>query len=84
MNTTEEYFKQVLTKVSFDQDLFMKVLCEILVSLEESELNEMKSWCLSEFGPDCTGIIRSCFGELECPENKKELQTTCQDKLFKN
>lgn len=84
MNATEEYFKQVLTKVSCDQDLFMKVLCEILISLEESELYEMKSWCLSEFGPEYTGIIRSCFGELECPENKKELQSIFQVKLIKS
>jgi len=84
MNTREDYIKQVLTKVSCNQDLFMKVLCETIITLEEYELHEMKCWCLSEFGPDYFDIIRSYFGVLECQENSQEIQSIYQKNQLKN
>jgi hypothetical protein len=84
MNTREDYIKQVLTKVSCDQDLFMKVLCESIITLEENVLNEMKCWCLSEFGPDYINIIRSCFDVLECQEISQEIQSIYQKNQLKN
>ena len=84
MNTTKEYIKQVLSKVSFNKELFLEVLCETIISLEEEELNEMKYWCLSEFGLDYVGEIRTCFDLMEDPDDIQKFDPSFQKRLIKN
>lgn len=59
MNTTLEYIEQVLTKVSFDGELFEGILIEAIASLDENLLAELKNWCVDVVGSDQAGIIIS-------------------------
>ena len=45
-----EYFKIILSKVSFDRRLFEKELRKAIKSLVKEELNELKKWCYEQFG----------------------------------
>lgn len=45
-----EYFKIILSKVSFDRRLFERELRKAIKSLVEDELNDLKKWCYDQFG----------------------------------
>ncbi len=45
-----EYFKTILSKVSFDKKLFEKELKKAIKSLIPEELNDLKKWCYARFG----------------------------------
>ena len=45
-----EYFKIILSKVSFDKRLFERELRKAIKSLLEEELKELKKWCYEQFG----------------------------------
>ncbi len=45
-----EYFKTILSKVSFDRKLFEKELKKAIRSLVKEELRDFKKWCYDKFG----------------------------------
>jgi hypothetical protein len=44
-----EYTKQILTKVSFDRNLFRKELMKALRFLKRDERRLLKIWCVATF-----------------------------------
>ena len=44
-----EYTKQILTKVSFDRNLFRKELLKALRILKREERRLLKVWCIATF-----------------------------------
>ncbi len=44
-----EYFKTVLSKVSFDKRLFEKELQKALKSLVPEEVKQLRDWCYARF-----------------------------------
>ena len=56
-----EYFKTILTKVSFDAKLFEKELCKALNNLIEEEVNELKKWCYAKFAHKYEPVLQRCF-----------------------
>lgn len=45
-----EYFKTILSKVSFDRFLFEKELRKAIRALVAHELAEFRNWCYHQFG----------------------------------
>ncbi|MEP0365780.1 MAG: hypothetical protein ABJN36_09865 [Cyclobacteriaceae bacterium] len=58
-----EYFKTVLSKVSFDKWLFEKELLKAIRSLVKDETQVLKEWCYREFGSDYEPILNKCFAQ---------------------
>ncbi len=56
-----EYFKIILSKVSFDKRLFERELRKAIKSVLEEELNELKKWCYEQFGQVYGPIIDRQF-----------------------
>ncbi len=56
-----EYFKIILSKVSFDKRLFERELRKAIKSLLEEELKELKNWCYEQFGQIYGPIIDRQF-----------------------
>ncbi|MFT6871762.1 MAG: hypothetical protein ACJAVN_000764 [Roseivirga sp.] len=56
-----EYFKIILSKVSFDKKLFERELRKAIKSLLKDELNELKNWCYAQFGKVYGPIIDRQF-----------------------
>ncbi|OEK05826.1 hypothetical protein BFP71_06820 [Roseivirga misakiensis] len=56
-----EYFKLILSKVSFDKRLFERELRKAIKSLVEDELKELKNWCYTHFGQVYGPIIDRQF-----------------------
>ena len=54
------YFKTVLSKVSFDARLFEKELRKAIKTLVVEELQELKVWCYANFG-NHEAIMNRCF-----------------------
>ena len=44
-----EFSKQILSKVSFDRNLFHKELKKSISWLRNDEIEKLKVWCLSSF-----------------------------------
>ena len=44
-----EFSKQILSKVSFDRNLFNKELKKSISWLKKDEIEKLKVWCLSSF-----------------------------------
>jgi len=44
-----EYTKQILTKVSFDKNLFRKELTKAMRVLQKDERRLLKIWCVATF-----------------------------------
>ncbi len=55
------YFKSILTRVSFDEKLFEKELLKAIKSLIAEEVMELKSWCYATFGSQHGNILNRCF-----------------------
>jgi len=56
-----EYFKIILSKVSFDKRLFERELRKAIKSLLEEELNELRNWCYEQYGKIYGPIIDRQF-----------------------
>ena len=56
-----EYFKTILSKVSFDKRLFEKELKKAIKALIPDEINQLKEWCYQKFGKQYQPILASCF-----------------------
>jgi hypothetical protein len=55
------YFKTILSRVSFDARLFEKELLKAIKSLIEEEIQELKNWCYANFGNEHEAILNRCF-----------------------
>ncbi|HMJ69880.1 MAG TPA: hypothetical protein VK508_13340 [Cyclobacteriaceae bacterium] len=55
------YFKSILTRVSFDAKLFEKELLKAIKSLIADEIMELRSWCYATFGDQHELILNRCF-----------------------
>ena len=56
-----EYVKTILSKVSFDSNLFEKELKKAIGSLVNSELDELQRWCYKQFSRTHMPILQRCF-----------------------
>ena len=56
-----EYFKTILSKVSFDKRLFEKELRKAIKSLVEQEVDLLREWCYQNFGQQYQPILNQCF-----------------------
>lgn len=57
-----ELTKKILTKVSFDAQLFKKELDKALKWITDvEEIKKFKDWCIKEFGTKYPTIIKSAF-----------------------
>ena len=56
-----KYAKQVLSKVSFDKELFEKELMKAIKMLVPVEIRELKKWCYRKFGNLYRTILDKCF-----------------------
>lgn len=56
-----EYFKTILSKVSFDKRLFEKELRKAIKTLVDKEVSILKEWCYLNFGPQYPLVLNQCF-----------------------
>lgn len=56
-----EYFKTILSKVSFDRWLFEKELKKAIVALVPEEIKTLRDWCYDQFGQIYESILNKCF-----------------------
>ncbi len=59
-----KYAKEILTKVSFDAQLFEKELKKAIKMLVGEELVELKNWCYEKFGKLYHTLINRCFRQV--------------------
>jgi hypothetical protein len=55
------YFKTILSRVSFDALLFEKELRKAIKSLIADEVQELRKWCYTNFGNEHEAILNRCF-----------------------
>lgn len=55
------YFKTILSRVSFDARLFEKELRKAIKMLIAEELQELRSWCYANYGNQYRAILNRCF-----------------------
>lgn len=55
-----EYSKTILSKVSFDRQLFEKELRKAIAMLEE-QIEELRYWCYQQFGDQYPNILDQNF-----------------------
>ena len=55
------YFKTILSRVSFDARLFEKELRKAIKMLIAEELQELRSWCYANYGNQYRSILNRCF-----------------------
>ena len=56
-----KYAKEVLTKVSFDAQLFEKELKKAMKLLVPGEISALKQWCYEKFGKLYSTLLNRCF-----------------------
>lgn len=56
-----EYFKTILSKVSFDSSLFEKELRKAIKSLIPDEVKKLKEWCYEQYGHIYQPVLNACF-----------------------
>ena len=56
-----EYFKTILSKVSFDKKLFEKELKKAIKALLPDELTQFKDWCYAKFSEMYLQILNQNF-----------------------
>ena len=56
-----DYAKTILTKVSFDAQLFEKELMKALRWLMPVEVSELKRWCFAKYGHLYGSLLNKCF-----------------------
>lgn len=55
------YFKSILMRVSFDAQLFEKELLKAIKTLVVEEVQELKTWCYTNFRSEHEAILNRCF-----------------------
>ncbi len=55
------YFKTILSRVSFDARLFEKELRKAIKLLIAEELRELRNWCYANYGNQYRAILNRCF-----------------------
>ncbi|MFM7430920.1 MAG: hypothetical protein ACKO1F_13595 [Flammeovirgaceae bacterium] len=55
------YFKTILSRVSFDARLFEKELRKAIKMLIAEELQELRNWCYANYGSEHQAILNRCF-----------------------
>jgi hypothetical protein len=55
------YFKSILTRVSFDDKLFEKELLKAIKTLIADEVQELRAWCYANFSEQHGLILNRCF-----------------------
>jgi hypothetical protein len=55
------YFKSILTRVSFDARIFEKELRKAIKTLIAEEVQELRAWCYANFGNQHEAILDRCF-----------------------
>jgi len=59
-----EYSKEILTKVSFDRNLFKKELSKAIKWIKSDERKMLMLWCLATFGNKYSDIIGQAFKQV--------------------
>ena len=59
-----EYSKEILTKVSFDRNLFNKELKKAITWLKKDERKMLMMWCLATFGNRYSDLIVAAFRQV--------------------
>ena len=59
-----EFSKRVLSKVSFDRNLFAKELRKCLNYLNAEELRMLRDWCLGRYGSRYGDVIDETFAAI--------------------
>ncbi len=59
-----DYFKTILSKVSFDETLFEKELKKAIGILEPNEITELKDWCYEHYGERYLSVLNFCFLQI--------------------
>jgi hypothetical protein len=59
------YFKTVLSRVSFDAKLFEKELRKAIGLLIAEEIQELKNWCYQNYGNQYGLVLKRCFVETQ-------------------
>ena len=57
-----EYFKTILSKVSFDRWLFEKELRKAIKALMPEELLQLRDWCYRQFSHVYPSVLQAHFG----------------------
>lgn len=63
-----EFKKKILTKVSFDIELFEKELKKAIKWVMPDELPKLKQWCYNYFDKKYVPIMDRCFAEAQIIE----------------
>lgn len=63
-----EFKKKILTKVSFDIELFEKELKKAIKWVMPDELPKLKKWCYNYFDKKYVPIMDRCFAEAQLVE----------------
>lgn len=56
-----EYFKTILTKVSFDRKIFEKELTKAIQALVDQEIHQLQNWCVENFASQHPLVLQRCF-----------------------
>lgn len=56
-----DYVKMILSKVSFDSNLFEKELRKAIAAVVPTELSDLKDWCYKTFGDIYETTLQRCF-----------------------
>jgi len=56
-----EFCKSVLQKVSFDHSLFQKELTKSIQWVNQTELENLRQWCMQTYGSQHGLIIQQAF-----------------------
>jgi hypothetical protein len=56
-----EYFKTILSKVSFSRDLFERELRKAIASLVPKEVEQLRDWCYTKYRDLYEEVLNRCF-----------------------
>ena len=59
-----EFCKSVLQKVSFDHSLFQKELTKSIQWVNQTELENLRQWCMQTYGSQHGLIIQQAFDTI--------------------
>ena len=59
-----EFSKKILSKVSFDRQLFKKELRKSIKRLKGEELRQLRDWCIHQFQDRYGDLIQQSFQGL--------------------
>ena len=56
-----EYFKIILSKVSFSKDLFERELRKAIAALVPKEVDQLRDWCYAKYRHLYEEVLNRCF-----------------------